>query len=187
MTTNPEENPLNEPEVTPETDIATENEAFEEAEEKVEEQDETRKLRTEVAEIKDKYLRLVAEFDNFRKRTAKEKTDLVKTASEDIIQALLPVLDDAERAQTALATSGEGPVDKAGIALVFNKLASTLAAKGLKPMEVKGQPFDVDLHECITQFPAPTEDEKGKVFDVVEKGYTLHDKVIRFAKVVVGN
>jgi molecular chaperone GrpE len=187
MTTNPEENPLNEPDVTPETDIATENEAFEEAEEKTEEQDETQKLRSEVSEIKDKYLRLVAEFDNFRKRTAKEKTDLVKTASESLMQALLPVLDDAERAQAALAASENGQVDKAGIELVFNKLMNTVAAKGLKPLGEKGEAFDVDRHECITQFPAPTEEEKGKVIDVVEKGYTLHDKVIRFAKVVVGN
>jgi molecular chaperone GrpE len=187
MTTNPEEQPFNEPDVTPETDMEAEAEAFEVAEEKIEEEDETQRLRQELATIRDKYLRLVAEFDNFRKRTAKEKSELVKTASEDVMKALLPVLDDAERAQAALAASTDGTVDKAGIELVFNKLTSTVSARGLKPMGSKGDVFDVDVHECITQFPAPTEEEKGKVIDVVEKGYTLHDKVIRFAKVVVGN
>jgi molecular chaperone GrpE len=137
----------------------------------------------ELAELKDKYLRLYSDFENFRKRTAKEKIELIQTASSDLITDLLPVIDDYER---ALANSPEGEITE-GIQLIFNKIKTTLQTKGLKEMEAKGQVFDADLHDCITQFPAPTEEEKGKVIEVVEKGYTLHEKVIRFAKVVVGN
>lgn len=144
------------------------------------------KLQAELTELKDKYIRLAAEFDNFRKRTLKEKSELVKTASEDVIKAILPVLDDIERAQGIFASSEDGKVEKDGVELIFNKLTKTISSKGLKPMEAKGQPFDPDLHESITQFPAPSEDLKGKVIDEVEKGYYLGDKVIRFAKVVVG-
>ncbi len=137
----------------------------------------------ELAELKDKYLRLYSDFENFRKRTAKEKIELIQTASSDLITDLLPVIDDYER---ALANSPEGEITE-GIQLIFNKIKTTLQTKGLKEMEAKGQVFDADLHDYITQFPAPTEEEKGKVIEVVEKGYTLHEKVIRFAKVVVGN
>ena len=137
----------------------------------------------ELAELKDKYLRLYSDFENFRKRTAKEKIELIQTASADLITDLLPVIDDYER---ALANTPEGEISE-GIQLIFSKIKSTLQAKGLKEMEAKGSVFDADLHDCITQFPAPTEEEKGKVIDVVEKGYTLNEKVIRFAKVVVGN
>ncbi len=137
----------------------------------------------ELAELKDKYLRLYSDFENFRKRTAKEKIELIQTASADLITDLLPVMDDYER---ALANSQEGEISE-GIQLIFNKIKTTLQSKGLKEMEAKGAIFDADLHDCITQFPAPTEEDKGKVIDVVEKGYTLNDKVIRFAKVVVGN
>jgi molecular chaperone GrpE len=144
------------------------------------------KYQAELTELKDKYIRLAAEFDNFRKRTLKEKTELVKTASEDVIKAILPILDDIDRAQAIFAASEDGKVEKEGIELIFNKLAKTISSKGLKPMEAKGQVFNPDLHESITQFPAPSEDLKGKVIDEVEKGYYLGDKVIRFAKVVVG-
>ncbi len=137
----------------------------------------------ELAEIKDKYLRLYSDFENFRKRTAKEKIELIQTASAELITDLLPAIDDYER---ALANAPEGEISE-GIQLIFSKIKSTLQAKGLKELEAKGEIFNADYHDCITQFPAPTETEKGKVIEVVEKGYTLHEKVIRFAKVVVGN
>jgi molecular chaperone GrpE len=144
---------------------------------------ETEKLKIEVSELKDKYLRLYSEFDNFRKRTAKEKIDLIHTATEGLMVDMLGVVDDFERAK---ANAKEGEISD-GIALIFNKLESTLQAKGLKEMVAKGEVFNADIHDCITQFPAPTPVEKGKVVDVIEKGYYLKDKVIRFAKVIVGN
>ena len=144
---------------------------------------ETEKLTQELADTKDKYLRLYSEFDNFRKRTAKEKIDLIHTATEGLMIDLLTVVDDFDRAK---ANAKEGEISD-GIALIFSKLESTLQAKGLKEMVAKGEPFNADIHDCITQFPASTPDEKGKVVEVVEKGYYLKDKVIRFAKVIVGN
>jgi len=138
-------------------------------------------------ELNDKYLRLFSEFDNYRKRTQKEKLELFKTAAEDVITALLPVLDDFER---ALKTGGDADVDRnhrEGIELIYNKLKNTLVQKGLKPMDVLGEEFNTDFHEAITNIPAPSPEMKGKVVDVVEKGYMLNDKVIRFARVVVGN
>jgi len=137
----------------------------------------------ELAELKDKYLRLYSDFENFRKRTAKEKIDLIQTASADLITDLLPVIDDFDR---AIQNSQEGEISE-GIQLIFSKIKSTLQNKGLKEMEAKGEVFDADFHDCITQFPAPSEEDKGKVMEVVEKGYILNEKVIRFAKVVVGN
>jgi molecular chaperone GrpE len=137
----------------------------------------------ELAEMKEKYLRLYSDFENFRKRTAKEKIDLIQTASAGLIVDLLPVIDDYER---ALANAPEGEISE-GIQLIFAKITATLQTKGLKELPAKGEVFDAELHDCITQFPAPTEDDKGKVMEVVEKGYTLNEKVIRFAKVVVGN
>lgn len=137
----------------------------------------------ELAEMKEKYLRLYSDFENFRKRTAKEKIDLIQTASAGLIVDLLPVIDDYER---ALANAPEGEISE-GIQLIFAKITSTLQAKGLKELPAKGEVFDAELHDCITQFPAPSEADKGKVMEVVEKGYTLNEKVIRFAKVVVGN
>lgn len=135
---------------------------------------------------KDKYLRLYAEFDNFRKRTMRERGELVRSAGRDVMEALLPVLDDFERALAA----GEGPEDnqkREGYQLIGQKMRSIVESKGLKRMEAMGATFDTDLHEAITQIPAPSEDMKGKVLDVVEPGYKLHDTVLRFAKVVVGN
>jgi molecular chaperone GrpE len=137
----------------------------------------------ELTEMKEKYLRLYSDFENFRKRTAKEKIELIQTASERLIVDLLPVIDDYER---AVANAPEGEISE-GTQLIFTKIGNILQSKGLKELPAKGEIFDAELHDCITQFPAPSEEEKGKVVDVVEKGYTLNEKVIRFAKVVVGN
>jgi len=144
------------------------------------------KLKEELALANDKYLRLYAEFDNFRRRTQKERVELLQTAGKETIVALLPVLDDFERAEKALETSTDVNAVKEGVALIQNKLNNLLTQKGLKPMQSIGQPFDADLHEAITNIPAPTDDMKGKVIDEMEKGYYLNDNVIRFAKVIVG-
>jgi molecular chaperone GrpE len=147
---------------------------------------EVQKLEAEVAEAKDKYIRLYSEFENFRRRTAKEKIETIMNATEGLMKELIPVLDDFERAQKSMETSEDVKAIKEGIDLIFNKFQKTLASKGLKPMESKDQTFDVELHECITQFAAG-DDKKGLVIDEVEKGYFLNDKVIRYAKVVVGS
>jgi molecular chaperone GrpE len=147
---------------------------------------EVEKLQAEVADLKDKYLRQVAEFDNFRKRTAKERLELIQTAGKDIVVALLDVVDDSERAQQQLDSSNDIASIKQGVQLVFNKLKNTLQSKGLKVMETVQTEFNPDLHEAITEIPAPTPDLQGKVIDEVSKGYYLNDKIIRFAKVVVG-
>ena len=140
----------------------------------------------ELAEMKDRNLRLFAEFENFRKRTAKEKLELSKYANESLLLDLLPVLDDFERAKVQMENSGDENLIK-GIELIQNKFTNTLSNKGLKALEVNaGDDFDLEKHEAITQIAAPSEDLVGKVIDVVETGYTLNDKVIRFAKVVVG-
>jgi molecular chaperone GrpE len=144
------------------------------------------KLQNELDETKDKYLRLVAEFDNFRRRTAKESNELRATAGKELIQSLLVVLDDMERAEKQIEKANDIAAVKEGVSLVFSKLKSTLQHKGLKVMESINQPFDADLHEAITEIPAPNEGMVGKVMDVVEPGYYLNDKLIRFAKVVVG-
>lgn len=149
-------------------------------------QAEIEKLQQEVAELKDKYLRQVAEFDNFRKRTAKERLELIQTAGKDVIVPLLDVLDDCNRAQQQLDKSDDIAAVKEGVLLVFNKLRNTLQARGVKPMESISQDFNPDLHEAITEVPAPEEKLKGKVLDEIQKGYYLNDKLIRFAKVVVG-
>lgn len=148
--------------------------------------DEADKLRNELSEAKDKYLRLVAEFENFRKRTAKERLELSMTAGKEMIQAMLPVMDDCDRAEKQIGSSDDIVQVKEGISLVFNKLRTTLQQKGLKAMDAMNQPFDPDLHEAITEIPVPAEDMKGKVIDVTEPGYYLNDKLIRHAKVVVG-
>jgi molecular chaperone GrpE len=155
-------------------------------EERGNDQDALTKLQNEVAEQKDKYLRLYSDFENFRRRSAKEKIDFIKSANEEIIVALLPVLDDFERALNAHEKSNEESALSEGIKLVYNKFYKSLEQKGLKPIEAKGKAFDTEQHEAITQIPAPDESLKGKVVDEVEKGYYLNDKVIRFAKVVIG-
>jgi len=144
------------------------------------------KLQAEVQQLNDKYLRLYAEFDNYKRRTQKERVELLQTAGKDVIVSLLPVLDDFDRALKAMETASEVAPVKEGVLLVSTKLKNTLAQKGLKDVESISQPFNTDFHEAITNIPAPTEDLKGKVIDEVEKGYTLNDNVIRFAKVVVG-
>ncbi|HEY2582778.1 MAG TPA: nucleotide exchange factor GrpE [Mucilaginibacter sp.] len=143
-------------------------------------------LKEELSIANDKYLRLYAEFDNFRRRTIKEREDARKMEGKDLIVSLLPVLDDFERALKAMENATDVAPVKEGVTLVQQKLKNILSQKGLKAMESIGSPFDPDLQEAITNIPAPTEDLKGKVVDEMEKGYTLNDKVIRFAKVIVG-
>ena len=138
------------------------------------------------AELNDKHLRLQAEFDNFRKRTAKEKLDLTVTASENVIKDILPVFDDFERALQNMEKNGN-EADLQGVTLIFNKLKDTLKKKGLEEIEAMGVDFNTDEHEALTMIPAPEEAKKGKVLDVIQKGYKLNGKVIRFARVVVGN
>lgn len=142
-------------------------------------------LKEQIAQLNDKYLRQVAEFDNFRRRTAKERIEMIQTAGKDVITDLLDVLDDSERAQKQLETTEDLTQIKEGVSLVFNKLRNTLTAKGLKPMEAVNADFNPDLHEAITEIEAG-EEMKGKVVAEVQKGYYLNDKIIRFAKVVVG-
>jgi len=150
-------------------------------------ENELEKLEAELREQKDKYLRKVAEFENFKRRNAKERIELIQTAGREVIIDLLDVLDDCERAQKQIENSEEIKKEiKDGVLLVFNKLRNTLAAKGLKAMETIHQAFDPDLHEAITEIPAPTDNLKGKIIDEVVKGYYLNDKIIRHAKVVVG-
>jgi len=157
------------------------------AEEKVEEQiDPLKKLQDDLAEAKDKYVRLYAEFDNHRRRTSKEKLELILNANEQLIGALLPIIDDFERAEKSNIETAPNGVE--GFLLIKNKLSKVLDQYGVKPMEIAPESdFNPDFHEAITQVPAPDEKLKGKIVDVIEKGYLLNDKVIRFAKVVIGN
>ena len=143
-------------------------------------------LEEKTAKEKDSYIRLMAEFDNYRRRTAQEKLELVSMASTDTIKGLLPILDDCERALKVLLESDDSDAAKEGTELIFSKLMGYLKSKGLAVIEAMNQPFDTDLHEAVAQFPVQDEEQKGKVFDVVQTGYTLNGKVIRFAKVVVG-
>lgn len=143
-------------------------------------------LEETVAKDKDDYLRLMAEFDNYRRRTSQEKIELVSMASVETIKGLLPILDDCERALKVLLESDDSDAAKEGTELIYSKLMGYLKSKGLAVIEAIGQPFDTDLHEAVAQFPVQEEEQKGKVFDVVQTGYTLNGKVIRFAKVVVG-
>ena len=143
-------------------------------------------MEEKAAKDKDDYIRLMAEFDNFRRRTSQEKLELISSASTETIKGLLPVLDDCERALKVLMESNDSDAAKEGTELIYSKLMSYLKSKGLAVIEALGQSFDTDLHEAVAQFPVQEEDQKGKVFDVVQTGYTLNDKVIRFAKVVVG-
>jgi len=143
-------------------------------------------LKEELATANDKYLRLYAEFDNFRRRTIKEREEARKMEGKDLIVSLLPVLDDFERALRSMENAADVIPIKEGVALVQHKLKNILSQKGLKVMESIGNPFDAELQEAITNIPAPTEEWKGKVIDEMEKGYYLNDKVVRFAKVIVG-
>jgi len=140
-----------------------------------------------IKELEDKYLRLYSEFENFRRRTAKERLELSTVATEDLMKELLPVLDDFERGMKAMETAEEVAAVKQGVELIFDKFYKTLKSKGLEPIDAIGKELDTELHEAITQAPAPEEKLKGKIMDVVEKGYLLNGKVIRFAKAVIGN
>ncbi len=143
-------------------------------------------LTTKNEDLKDKYLRLYADFDNYKKRTAKEKMELFDTAGKDIVNAVLPTIDDFERANKALENSDDVAALKEGMQLVYQKLLKTLESKGVKAMESNGTEFNADLHEAITEISAPSEEMKGKVIDTIEKGYYINEKILRYAKVVVG-
>lgn len=172
------ENPENGPKLD---DVNNANEQHEVEEVSVEEQ-----IKEDLAKEKDKFLRLFAEFENYKKRTAKERMDLYKTANEEVLVALLPILDDFDRALTEISKFGSEDL-VTGVALIHEKLKNTLVSKGLEPIEVRiGDSFNVDNAEAITQIPAPTPDLKGKIVDILEKGYKLGDKIIRFTKVVIG-
>lgn len=184
MTDNNDETPAHE---ELEEQIEQVNEArVNQADEEAVELSETDKLKAEVAMLNDKYVRMYAEFDNYKRRTSKERVELLQTAGKDVIVSMLSVLDDFERASKAMETASDVKSVKEGVELIQNKLVSLLTQKGLKVMESIGQPFDADIHEAITNIPAPTPDLKGKVIDEAEKGYMLNDKVIRYAKVIVG-
>jgi molecular chaperone GrpE len=144
------------------------------------------RLTKELAEMKDKYLRIFAEFDNYRKRTIKEKQDIIKLASRDVLNAVLPAVDDFDRAiRVASENENEAAIPE-GIILIYHKLFKSLEQQGIKEMETNGQDFDPEMHEALTKVPAPNDELKGKIIDTIEKGYSLNDKIIRYAKVVVG-
>lgn len=150
------------------------------------EDEEVAKLNEQVAELKDKLLRTIAEFENYKRRTARENTELRQTAGKEVIVSLLEVMDDMDRADKQLANTTDIDVLREGVSLVFNKLRNVMQQKGLAKMNAVNEEFNPDLHEAITEIPAPNDEMKGKVIDVVESGYSLNDKLIRFAKVVVG-
>lgn len=179
-------------EAAAEQEAAEENNGDAEGEEPAQEQPQPtveEQLTAKLAEANDKYIRLAAEFDNYRRRVAKEKLDLISTAGEEVIKGLLPVLDDCERALQVLNSSTDTEAAKAakeGTELIYNKLMGYLKSKGLAPIEAVGKELDTDFHEAVAQFPVQEPEKKNKIFDVTQQGYTLNGKVIRFAKVVVG-
>jgi molecular chaperone GrpE len=162
-----------------ETNLNTETEIIEEVSIEV-------LMQQQIDESRDKYLRLFAEFDNYKKRNAKEKMELFATAGKEIIKDILPIMDDMERAIAASENSTDIDAVIEGLKLISDKLSKTMERKGVKPIISKGEIFDTELHEAITEIPAPTEEMKGRIIDEVEKGYTLNDKIIRYSKVVVG-
>lgn len=168
------------------TDNSTQNTDYEQHNQIEIPRETTTTAEEELAKEKDKFLRLFAEFENYKKRTARERVELFKTAGQDVIQSLLPILDDFDRALIEITKSGESDLSK-GVELIYNKLLNTLKSKGLEQVEVGvSYNFDSEIHEAITQIPAPSPELSGKIIDVVEKGYKLGDKIIRFPKVVVG-
>ncbi len=176
-------------------DFSTENQEVEQETEQSVEQQQTlesteneaiAKLEADLSESKDKYLRLYSEFENFRRRTSKEKMELISAANEQLMLALIPVADDIERSYSNQESFEDIQLLKDGVNLIFNKFSKILEQKGLNPLESKGENFNPDLHEAITQIPAPSEELKGKIIDEIEKGYYLNDKLIRVAKVVIG-
>lgn len=177
-------------EATENAEAQVENEVAEETanEDAANELSEIEELEIKIKEGNDKYIRLYSEFDNFRKRTAREKVDLINTASSDVLKNILPVLDDFDRAFVNEDVADDPEVLKGGFGLIHKKLITVLEQKGLKAMVTeKGNDFDTDLHEAIAQIPAPEESLKGKIIDTIEKGYYIHDKILRHAKVVIGN
>jgi molecular chaperone GrpE len=181
---NPRENQENEGNIDINTDESLSGTSH--LNEPVEEASGLEKLKAELEDQKDKFVRKVAEFDNFRRRSAKERVELIQTAGKEVITDLLDVLDDCDRAQKQIEKSEDNKEIKDGVLLVFNKLRNILFAKGLKPMQTIHEEFNPDLHEAITEIPAPGEELKGKILDEIVKGYYLNDKIIRHAKVVVG-
>ena len=163
-------------------DTATATAEQEQKEEKTAEE----QLQDQLVAEKDKFMRLFAEFENYKKRTMKEKLELMKTAAQDTLNAILPILDDFDRAKSSADDDSTNEVFTDGVKLVYDKLNSTLAARGLKAMKSNGEVFDPELHEAITEIPAPNDEMKGKIIDTIQKGYYLQDKIIRHAKVVVG-
>ena len=177
--------------VQPETDEADNDSKKSKKSRKQRKEDEAKdkeieELKAQVEEQKDRYLRLSAEFDNYRKRTLKERSDMLKTANGDTLSGMLPVLDDLERAMQSMEKATDVAAVREGVVLIYNKLQEFLKNKGIVEIDAMNQVFDTDLHEAITKIPAPTEDLKGKVVDVIQKGYKIDTKVIRYAKVVVG-
>jgi len=175
------------PEITEETQVENNNQNAETTEEAAEQiVDEIELMAQKCVELNDKNLRLMAEFDNYRKRTLKERMDLLKTAGEKVLVDLLPLVDDFERGLKVMETTGDVQAVKDGVDLIYSKFIAFLLQNGVKAIPTENQVFDTQFHEAITTFPAPSEDLKGKIIDCVAKGYTLNDKVIRFSKVVVG-
>ncbi len=181
---NPDEKPENNGNIDINTDESLSGTSH--LNEPVSEESEVEKIKAELEEQKDRFVRKVAEFENFKKRNAKERIELIQTAGREVITDLLDVLDDCDRAQKQIEKSEHNKEIKEGVLHVFNKLRNTLAARGLKPMETIHQEFNPDLHEAITEIPASSDDLKGKILDEVIKGYYLNDKIIRHAKVIVG-
>lgn len=188
MSGNKEQEEMNTENMQDENIQTEENKAAEEptVEEGTNETDQVNEWEQKFNEMNDKYLRLYSEFENFRKRTAKERIELISSAGGGVIKSILPVIDDFDRAIKANSESEDKTVLKEGFELIRQKMINILTQEGLKPMEAINTTFDTDLHEAITQIPAPSDDMKGKVVDVVEKGYYLNEKVLRFAKVVIG-
>ncbi len=171
---------------TSETDNSQDKSAANDTDTTAQDTDNGGDLQKKYDELNDRYLRLMAEFDNYRKRTLKEKMDLTKYAEEDVIKGILPVVDNMERAIKSLESAQDINAVKEGIDLIYKKFKEFLEKRGIKEIEALNKELDTDLHEAVTKFAAPSEDLKGKIIDVIEKGYYLHDKVIRYAKVVVG-
>ncbi|MFV0365175.1 MAG: nucleotide exchange factor GrpE [Mangrovibacterium sp.] len=175
-----------EQEIQDQTELNTEEENSAEVETEETETEGVSACEKEFAELKDKHIRLQAEFDNFRRRTMKEKAELIKSGGENVLKNIIPVIDDLDRAMGTFAQVEDEDPLKQGISLIHDKFQSFLKQNGISEIEALEKDFDTDLHEALTKIPAPSEELKGKVVDVITKGYLLHDKVIRFAKVVVG-
>ncbi|MGE0076876.1 MAG: nucleotide exchange factor GrpE [Bacteroidales bacterium] len=180
-----EENKTTETQETKTEEVAAEDKA-QETQPEAEAKDAAIDYASQFEEMRDKYLRLSAEFDNYRKRTLREKADILKFSSEEVLKDILPVVDDLDRALKVIETASDINAVKDGLSLIANKFNEFLKSKGVKEIEAVGQELNTDLHEAITKFPVQDENQKGKIVDVVQKGYMIHDKVMRFSKVVVG-